>query len=72
MGSLWLNYFYQVFFNAMIASTALNMIGVFDKIGFEIHFVRFAYWALVDSVEGHNLLQELGNDKFLVIILIAM
>jgi len=72
MGSLWLNYFYQLFFNAFIANAALSLISLFDKIGFEIHFVRFAYWALVDSVESHNLSKELGNDMYWLPLLMIM
>lgn len=69
---MWLNYFYRLFFNAAIANGALSLIGVFDKIGFEIHFVRFAYWALVDSVESKSFSNELGNDLYLIPLIILM
>lgn len=61
-----------MFFNSVVASGALWTIDLFDQLGLEIHFVRFAYWSLVDSVEGIYLREAMGVDLYLLILILPM
>lgn len=70
MASLWVNYVYRIFFSSAVASSALAIIKIFDSMGLEIHFIRFAYWTLVDSIEGKYWLDAVGLDIYLLALIV--
>lgn len=49
MVSLYLNYVYRVSFEGLIKALAHWFISVSDRLGLEVHFVRFLYWTLLDQ-----------------------
>jgi len=49
MMSLLLNLAYRLFMESSVKAVADWMITLCDSFGFEVHFMRFLYWALLDG-----------------------
>ena len=47
--SLLVNYFYRTFMRGIVTNLVFSMIRIFDIVGFEIHFMRFLAWAVLDT-----------------------
>jgi dimeric dUTPase (all-alpha-NTP-PPase superfamily) len=62
MASLWINFIYRLLITSVVASSALWLIRLVDNLGIEIHFMRFAYWTLVDSVDDLTIMENVGWD----------
>ena len=48
-----INWVYRTWMQSAVTKLAMDIIRIFDYIGFEVHFVRFVYWSFIDSVEGN-------------------
>ena len=73
MISLLLNYSYRIFMAASVKHIANGLIQVTDSFGFEVHFVRFLYWALLDGASlARPAPVQLGYDLWLLAMIIPL
>ena len=72
MASLWVNLIYRILITSVLASSGMFVIRLFDGLGFEIHFMRFAYWTLIDSVNNTFIVYSLGWDVHLLCVIIPL
>lgn len=73
MTSFVLNYLYRVALASLVETVAHWIITVSDAIGFELHFIRFLYWTLIDQdADPMQPQSEMAVDLCLLLLMFFM
>jgi len=63
-GSVWMNYWYTSFLQSGMSFLSQAIIGLSDRVGIEVHFVRFVNHAIFDTNVSINRVKDMATDPY--------